>query len=755
MGNIKKSPNFNFTEQKIIEGAHSNHCAHLDFNGPLEFDAANAPEFIRKAFHIYASQREFVHGENVENKPVTLMDIATIGVREQKKLGNVPNLVDNTVDSNAATFMVEHDGKKYVIFMKNETHNSPTEIVPYDGAATCIGGAIRDLITSGGLPFTVMRITGAGDPTDKNTRPGKHPQEYITTRAAAGFADYLDGVGMTMNYGKEYYHPGFVAKRLECGFGASVAGQGKMNIKEPVPGNIVLLIGEATGRDGLGGAAGASKPQNKDSLSNNTGEVPVGNPDTKRRILALWNDPEFNFYYKCNDGGAAGISSMVLEIAKSLDIYLDRVPLKKGCEDMKAWEIATSESQERMAIVVNYFDYMRVLRLAAKYGLTAAHIADVTDTGFVNMYHKGELVASLSREYLNNPPIPSKRQVVVKEPNMTVNPFRGNRTTYLGDILCGTMESLENCSQQGLAQRYKQVDQYTAIEPYQGKTGKTPAQGAVRFIPIPGNDALVLITTHGYDPHVAQWSPYHGAVAARLQSMANIIALGGDWKDIFFTDQEYFATPNTPEKLGAPFAMLLGGNQVSHAFGRPSIGGKDSGSGNWEDIEVPPTFVSFASAPGYIKNIRPQAFQQPGSAVGLILVNQAIGLSSAGQTNQIKRKWDYFIKQRNAGNILSARALGPGGVIGEVINASLGNEIGLKLCHGCNDCSHLFTSDKFYGSLICEIKKGVELDRRFITPIGWTTDKPVIRYDRECVSLDNLVHLSERRLSSVFPVKTK
>ena len=739
--------NLNDIEKAILDVYWSDHCRHITFNTPLILE--NYPDFIQEAFKTYQSQRQFVHAEKIADKPVTLMDLVTIGMKEQKKKGTVTNLIDDKIEENAATRRVMVNGKAYRISFKNETHNSPTEIGPYDGGATCTGGLQRDLLASRGCPYQGMRITGAADPTNEYTMPGKLPQKKITTEAAAGFSYYATGLGLTTGYIHEIYHPDYVAKRMELGWGASVVDESLARIEEPVAGDQAFLIGGRTGRDGIGGATGSSTTQDEKSLSENVSQVPAGVPEIERQIIKLYCDPEFlAIVKKSNDFGAGGVSVAIGEIANSLDIYLDRVPLKDGQQDMTALEIAISESQERMAVVTSAIDHDKLLALCDKYGLEVSHIADVTDTGFLNMFYKGEKVVSLERAFLKTPLLPAAKKIYFKQPDIAQNPFAGKRFSAFRDMVLDTMTSLENCSQQGLAQMFDQIDQNTVLKPYDGKTGKTKTQGTVSLIPVAGNNSVVTIGTYGYDPYIAKWSPFHGGQAARLDSMAKVLALGGDYNNILFTDQEYYASPITPEKLGAPFTALLGANQVAAAFGRPAVGGKDSMSGSYKDIDVPPTLVSFAIAEGDTKNVKSQAFQASGATVGIITATSPDGYPIGLDT--IRSQWDYFIAQRNAGNITSARAIGAGGIIGEVVNAALGNEIGFRFSA---DTPQDILNNKCYGSLLFEIKDGVNLDSDIVHVIGQTTAESSIQFGDETIELGEILAASEARLASVFPVK--
>jgi phosphoribosylformylglycinamidine synthase len=751
MDNRKVLADFNPMEQEILQVYWSDHCRHTTFNTritDIKIDAGS-PEFkerVTGSLKAYEKQRELVHGGRLSQKPITLMDLATIGVKYLKAGGELENHVDDKIEYNACTILTGINGRDYRISFKNETHNSPTEVSPYNGAATALGGAIRDILASRARPYQAMRITGCADPTSPRTMPGKLPQKQITTEAAAGFAAYGREAGLTAGKVHEIYHENYVAKRLEAGFIAGVAAKDEIRIEQPAAGDIVVLIGARTNRDGIGAATASSATQDENSIKSEGSLVPTGYPEIGRRIMELYGNPKFlKLVKKCNDFGAGGVSVAVGELADGLDIYLERVPLKD--ESMTPLEIAISEAQERMAVAIAQEDLEELLRLCAENNLEAAHIADVTDTGFMNMFYRGEKLVSFSRDFLDNAVAAPTQDIVIKSPKMDENPFCGKKYNSFREMALGVMSSLENCSQQGLGQIFVQTNDHTVLPPFDGKTSKTPTQGSVMLVPVKGNTSRVTIAAHGYDPYVARWSPYYGGIAARLDSMAKILALGGDYKNIFLSDQEYYASPVTPEKFGHPFAALLGANDVSRAFGVAAIGGKDSMSGSYKDIDVPPTFISFAIAAADIKTVQSQAFKKAGSTVGIIEVTKTDGLPVG--FDAIREKWDYFIAGRDAGNIVTARAIGAGGIIGEICNACFGNEIGFRFN---DDVALQSLNNKSYGSLLVEIKDGVEPDSSFVRPIGKTLAEKAIILGEEKAGLDDILRASESRLAPIFPI---
>lgn len=734
----KELKDFNPIEQEILKVYWSDHCRHTTFNTHItDIKIEGDEKFkkqIQKSLENYENQRKFVHGEKLEKKPITLMDLATISMKYYRAKNQLPNHVDDKIEYNAATIKKVISGKQYRISFKNETHNSPTEVCPYDGAATALGGAVRDILAARAFPYVGMRVTGSADPTNDKTIPGKLPQKQITTEAARGFSDYGKGLGLTTGFVREIYHENYVAKRMEAGFIAGVVAAEQARIEEPVPGDIVVLIGGRTGRCGVGAATASSKVQDEKSISTEGSMVPKGDPELERRIVELYHNPDFlKLVKKCNDFGAGGVSVAIGEIADSLDIYLDLVPQKEGLT-LEPFEIAISESQERMAVAIAAKDLNAMLALCKKYDLEATKVADVTDTGYMSMFYNGERVANLEREFLNSAGEPRKQNIIVKAPNMIGNPFKGKAYDSFSNMVLGTMTNLENCSQKGLGQIFNHKDEY--------------AQGACLLVPVPNNKSIVSISTFAYDPYVATWSPYYGGIAARLDCLAKIIALGGDYKGTFLSDQEYFASPTTPEKFGAPFAALLGANDVSSAFGTVAIGGKDSMSGTYKDIDVPPTLISFAICTADIKNTASQVFKKVGSQVALFDASDTDGFPL--ELAAIQKKWDYFIAQRNAGNILTARAVGAGGIIAEICNASLGSSIGFKLSE---EISLGTFSTKSYGGILVEIKKDANLDASMIRTIGITTKEKTIKYGEETVFLDEILQASEARLETVFPIK--
>lgn len=743
----KMQKKLNAAEKSILEVYNSDHCRHTTFNTQITDIKVNGDAIFKRqvenALDIYKKQRKETNGEN---KPISLMNLATIGAKYQKLKGNAKNLVEYPDEQNAATMRTIVNGVSYDLSFKNETHNSPTGVVPFDGAATAFGGALRDIFANRATPYMGMRLTGRGDVTKKHNVKDRLDQDYLTLEAAKGYADFAKKNNLAVGHLHEIYHDGYIAKPLELGWVAGFVKTSDVRVEKPVAGDIVFLIGAPTGRDGIGSAVESSSQQAKDALRTMSTQVPKGNPELAYRIFKLYSDPKFLALVKrCNDFGAGGVSVAIGELTPGIDIFLDKVPLRKGQEDMTPVEIAISESQERMAIVADKNDAQKVLELTKKYGLDATHVANVTNGKSMNMYFNDKLIVSLDRDFIEKAAINTNTQkVVVNAPNNAV--LKNKKYNSFRELVLGTVGDIENASRQGLANMFPQIGEFTAIPAYDGKTKKTPTQGCANFVPVKGNKSVVSIGTMGYDAIISEWSPYYGGCAARLDSLAKFIVLGGNYKNAFLTDQEYFATPSTPEKFGNPFQALLGANEVNYAMGVASVGGKDSMSGTFQGLDVPPALVSFAFGTADAKNVKSQAFQKAGNDVGIIFVPH-------DDLSAVKNGWDYFIKERDKGNIVSSRVFGTGGMILEIANAALGNEIGFKFNNSAWNVSFDNLAQKNYGSLIFEIKKGAKLDTNCVKVIGQTMADKSIQFGNDKVTLGEILKASEGRLASVFPIK--
>ena len=593
------------TEIRVLDTYWSDHCRHMTFSTSLTDIGVEEGKFtapIERALDEYKETRITIYGKDTK-RPVTLMDMATAAVKALRKEGKLENL-DQSEEINACTIKVKIETEAgiedWLLLFKNETHNHPTEIEPFGGAATCLGGCIRDPLSGRSYVYQAMRVTGAGDPRAplSDTLPGKLPQRKITLEAAKGYSSYGNQIGLATGQVQEYYHPGFIAKRMEIGAVVAAAPEDHVIRLRPEPGDVVILVGGRTGRDGMGGATGSSKELNTESIETCGAEVQKGNPLTEKKIQCLFRRGEVTRLIKrCNDFGAGGVSVAVGELTDGLDIDLDKVP--KKYEGLDGTELAISESQERMAVVVRSEDAEQFIKFAAEENLEATIIADVTDTKRLVMKWRGDTIVDISRAFLDTNGAQQIKEAYIKKPAdegfFGVPQIKSIRETWLEG-----MKDLNNCSQQGLSERFDStVGAATVLMPFGGKYQKTPTDGMVAKFPVrKGETDAASFMAHGFDPDLATWSPFHGAVYAVLLSVARLVSMGADWRQAYLTLQEYFEKLTDKNSWGKPAAALLGAFHAQMALGLGAIGGKDSMSGTFNDLHVPPTLVSFAIAPG-------------------------------------------------------------------------------------------------------------------------------------------------------------
>ena len=741
-----------FTEIKVIDTYWSDHCRHTTFHTSLdrisfpEGDVLSAP--IQSAFQKYLEIRKEL---GREDKTLCLMDIGTIGAKELKRQGKLDDL-DASEEINACSIEVEAeiDGKpeKWLVMFKNETHNHPTEIEPFGGAATCLGGAIRDPLSGRSYVYQAMRITGAGDPRTpvSETLPGKLPQRKITRTAAAGYSSYGNQIGLAAGKIQEYYHPGFVAKRLELG--AVIAAAPKENVvrMRPSPGDVILLIGGRTGRDGCGGATGSSKAHSHESLQTCGAEVQKGNPLTERNIQRLFRRREFSRLVKrCNDFGAGGVSVAIGELAPGLKIDLDSVP--KKYDGLDGTELAISESQERMAVVVAPGDAAKAMELASQENLEATQVAVVTAEPRLEMKWRGKPIVSLSREFLDTNGVTQHVQVVVGSPDAGANPFSAK---HVEDLLPAWMDALQDlnvCSQKGLVERFDgTIGAATILEPYGGKMRLTPNEAMAAKLPTPGRTECCTLMSHGYDPYLCSWSPFHGAIYSVVEALAKLAAAGGDSSRARLSFQEYFERLGfVPERWGKPLSAVLGGLRAQLEFGTAAIGGKDSMSGTFENLTVPPSLVCFAVVAGDARNVVSPEFKAGGHVVSLLPVRR---LPDGTPDFEVLRKnfgaLHGFIRE---GKILAAQTVGRGGIAMALSKMCFGNLVGFK-GDAPEELGDLFTPE--YGAIIVESVDGLP----GYPVIGHTTSDGAITIgDKMRYALYEAIPTWERPLEKVFPTK--
>lgn len=752
----KRNPTI--TEIRVIDTYWSDHCRHTTFMTELseisfEDGLYNGP--VERAYEAYKTTRE----ELKRNKPQTLMDMATIAVKELKAKGKLQNL-DESDEINACTIIVpvDVDGveEEWLLLFKNETHNHPTEIEPFGGAATCLGGCIRDPLSGRAYVYQAMRVTGAGDPRQaiQDTLEGKLPQRTLTTGAAKGYSSYGNQIGLATGEVKEYYHKGFVAKRMEIGAVLGAAPRNNVIRKSPVPGDIIILLGGKTGRDGMGGATGSSKKHTVTSLETCGAEVQKGNALTERKIQRLFRRHEVTVLIKrCNDFGAGGVSVAIGELTDGLDIDLDKVP--KKYEGLDGTELAISESQERMAVVVAPEHVQEFMAYAAEENLEATIVAVATDTQRLVMHWRGKNVVNITRAFLDTNGVTQRRKAFVEAP-IQKDFFKAPAVTDVKKAFLDTLGTLNIASEQGLAERFDStIGSRTVLMPFGGKYQKTPVEGMVAKLPVPGSKTKTAsIFTHGYDPDLAVWSPFHGALYAVVQSVAKLVALGGDRKKVYLTMQEFFQSLGTNEKAwGQPVSALLGAYVAQKELQVAAIGGKDSMSGTFENLTVPPTLVSFAIVTETTDHIISPELKGNGHRVLLFDVpRNEEGLPDFAV---FRHHCDTLHEGVLQGKVQSMHAVGQGGMAAALSHMAFGNGIGLTIDAGVS-AQELF--DLRYGAIL------VETDS--VTAEEWAKDKDVriiatttadatIKACGVTMDLKDLQDAWEAPLSSIFPVKSE
>lgn len=760
----KRNPTI--TEIKVIDTYWSDHCRHTTFFTAIEDVTIEDGYFsrpINDAYKAYLASRDYVYG--TQERAMSLMDIAVMGMKDLRKRGLLPDL-DESEEINACSIVVnvDVDGKdeEWLVMFKNETHNHPTEIEPFGGAATCLGGAIRDPLSGRSYVYQAMRVTGSGDPRTpiENTLPGKLPQRKITTGAACGYSSYGNQIGLATGQVAEVYHENFVAKRMEIG--AVIGAAPKQNVVrlEPCAGDLVVLVGGRTGRDGCGGATGSSKELTEESIYTCGAEVQKGNPPTERKIQRLFRHPAVSRLIKrCNDFGAGGVSVAIGELTDGLEINLDVIP--KKYEGLDGTELAISESQERMAVVVAEADVQQFIASAAAENLEATVVAKVTDEQRLKMFWRNTAIVDISRDFLNTNGCQQKSSVQVTLPTQAQNYFETStallRQGDLEQAWTDNLRDLNVCSQKGLVERFDStIGAGTVLMPFGGKYQATPTEGMVAKIPVLHGDTTTgTMMTYGYNPYLASWSPFHGAVYAVIESVAKIVALGGDYRKIRLTLQEYFEKLGKDSlKWGKPFSALLGAFLVQKSLGIPAIGGKDSMSGTFKDLHVPPTLVSFAVDIVDVRKVISQEFKQANSKVVLVpLKRDAFELPDFAELAQSYTKIYELIQ---SGKVLSSHTVKVGGVAAALTKMSFGNKLGIVLDDAL-ERSALFSLD--YGSIVLELDAAVDVGKAFGNTtyqlLGTTQTEPTIVLGDTKLAIDTLQAIWEKPLEKIFPTQTE
>ena len=734
------------TEIRMIDTYWSDHCRHTTFSTII--DEANIDaDYIKKTYDEYIKVREEL---GRTDKPITLMDIATIAAKKLKKDGILKDL-DESEEINACSveIKVDVDGElqDWLLMFKNETHNHPTEIEPFGGAATCLGGAIRDPLSGRSYVYQAMRVTGAANPLVpvEDTIHGKLPQRKITVGAAAGYSSYGNQIGLATGHVAEVYHPGYVAKRMEIGAVVGAAPKSNVVREVPSPDDVVILLGGRTGRDGCGGATGSSKSHTETSLESCGAEVQKGNPPVERKLQRLFRNPEVTRMIKrCNDFGAGGVSVAIGELTDGLIIDLNSVP--KKYDGLDGTELAISESQERMAVVVRNSDADKFIAEAEKENLEATLVAVVTAEPRLRMKWNDKIIVNLSREFLNS-------NGAEKHTTITVpTPVTAQLKTYsdCADSWEALMTNLNVCSQKGLVERFDStIGAGTVLMPYGGAYQLTPTQAMAAKIPVlKGETKTCSIMGWGFNPYVSDKSPYHGAMAAVIESVAKVVAAGGSYKKCWLTFQEYFErTQNNPTRWGKPFSALLGAFKAQLELGCGAIGGKDSMSGTFENIDVPATLVSFAVSTADSNAVVSPEFKKSGNKV--ILITPEYDENNLPIFDSIKECFDKVEKLIADGQAVSVWAVGFGGVAEAVAKMSLGNRIGFKFEKKLSE-EQLFYSK--YGSFVIELNGDPFTVENVI---GTTIDEYKIDCKDYTVDMAEIQKKWEDRLEPVFPCNIK
>ncbi len=729
------------TEVRVVDTYWSDHCRHTTFSTHIDsVDIADGK--VRASYERYLAAREEVYGpEKAAARPRTLMDIATLGTKVLKKRGALPEL-DESEEINACSIHVpaQVDGQEqdWLLMFKNETHNHPTEIEPFGGAATCIGGCIRDPLSGRAYVHQAMRVTGGGDPRaalDK-TIPGKLPQRKLAQTAAAGYSSYGNQIGLATGHVAEMYHEGYVAKRLECGVVVAAAPAENVRREEPVPGDVVILLGGRTGRDGIGGATGSSKSHNAKSLVTMASEVQKGNAPEERKIQRLFRDGNVTRLIKrCNDFGAGGVSVAIGELADGLAIDLDAV--RKKYEGLDGTELAISESQERMAVVVAPQDEEAFITAAQAENLEAYRVAVVTESPRMVMTWKGQTVADLSRAFLNTNGAVKHAAVSVPEKDRAV--MGQPRFTSLREMA----GSLKCASRRGLTERFDgTIGAGSLLMPFGGRTQTSPAQAMAALLPVlPGQSTdQASVMAWGCDPDRLSADPYAGAMDSVVTSLTKIVAAGADYKKAYLTLQEFFEKlRDDPERWGKPFAALLGALEAQLDYGCAAIGGKDSMSGSFMDRDVPPTLISFAIAPIQAEELLSTEFKQAGHPVYVF---------GGDVPEHTKAAWEAFHDLCRQGRVKAAWAIEESAAEA-VMKMSFGNRVGFKANEEMTgDMWHI----PFYGAVAAELTE--DIDCAYARRVGVTTAEPVIDLGADRASIDELLALNEGVLADVYPTRT-
>ena len=743
----KEGRNPTETELRILDTYWSDHCRHTTFTTILDsikIDDSFVKDEIESTLGMFHDIRKEL---GRTEKPLCLMELATIGARYLRKKGLLDDMEVSEENNACSIFIdVDVDGKteKWLLQFKNETHNHPTEIEPFGGASTCLGGAIRDPLSGRAYVYQAMRVTGAGDiyKPVAETMPGKLPQQIISRKAAAGYSSYGNQIGLATTHVREIFHPSYVAKRLEVGAVVGASPASNIRRESPAAGDIILLLGGRTGRDGVGGATGSSKEHTEASLETCGSEVQKGNAPEERKLQRLMRRPEATrLIKKSNDFGAGGVSVAIGELADGLDIYLDRVPTKYS--GLNPTELAISESQERMAVVIEAKDRAEMEHYCHLDNIEYTHVADVTDSGRMRQFYKGELIADLTREFIDSAGakhFASAAILPVEEKNPFAQTVEG---ATLEEKMVKVMADANVTSQKGLIENFDAtIGRSTVLMPFGGKTQLTESQVSVQKLPTDGYTNTASIMSFGYNPFIAEWSPYHSAAYAVVEACTKVVAAGADYSRMRFSYQEYFERMSSEHAYGKPLSALLGALKMQVELGLPSIGGKDSMSGTFEHISVPPTLIAFGITTVPADKVVSTDLKKAGNKLYLIKHNALANYMP--NVEQLKENWTYTTNMIQAGKICSGYAIGFGGVAEAIAKMSFGNELAANITLSESD---LF--DYNYGSILVEATE--ELSCPAALYLGTVEEGSALVINGEQVSREVLLNACCRPFDKIYP----
>lgn len=758
------------TEIKMLDTYWSDHCRHTTFHTRIHnVKVVEGPyaKPIKETLEKYIKTTEWLQHKKspaeCQDVDLSLMNLATLSMKELREKGKLQDMeVSSEVNACSIIRTIKRNNmeEEWLILFKNETHNHPTEIEPFGGAATCLGGAIRDPLSGRAFVYQAMRVSGSGDPraSISETLPGKLPQKKITTEAALGYSSYGNQIGLATGLVTEIYHDKYVSKRMEVG--AVVGAVSRKNIKreEPIPGDVVILVGGRTGRDGIGGATGSSKKHTEKSIFTAGAEVQKGNPPEERKLQRLFRNPEVTrLIKKSNDFGAGGVSVAIGELADGLDINLDKIP--KKYEGLDGTELALSESQERMAVVISPGDLNRFKRYSEAENLEATEIARVTSSDRLRMFWRDETIVDLSRNFIGTNGVRKHIDVVVSAPESRDNFFIKsvekitNRSDDLKTIWFENLRDLNNCGQIGLVERFDStIGAGTVLLPFGGQYQLTPIEAMVAKIPVLTSDTSTgTVMTFGFNPELAVWSPFHTGIYSIIEAVSKVVATGGDYRSIRFSLQEYFEKlGNNPSKWGKPFAALLGAYYALTEFELASIGGKDSMSGSFEDLHVPPTLIAFAVDVVDLETVISPEFKQSNTMI--VYLKAERDLYECPKFEAMKQMLSAVTENIQKKKILSAHTVGGGGLAAALSKMCFGNKIGLLLENPMK-ISDLLSPD--FGSMVLEVEKNANLNSMFkgvqYQILGHTMDKPVLSVNGTEIGIEEVILNWKKPLERVFP----